>query len=138
MKNNTTLNIALILLSLVGCGTKESSSSSIVTTSSEVSSSSSLISSVTSIISSTSSSSTSSEKKNLYDANFTEILNEEKEIRTYPSELDFELDNTYKNNLYYYPKSVNPYNDEASKSMIYFSNLYSSLFSFYTHIYNKR
>ena len=130
MKNNITLSIALILLSLVGCGTKESSSSSIVTTSSEGSSSSSLISSVTSSISSTSSSSTSSEKKNLYDANFTEILNEEKEIRTYPSELDFELDNTYKNNLYYYPKSVNPYNDEASKSMIYFSNLYSSLLEY--------
>ena len=62
--------------------------------------------------------------------NIKQILKEEKEVRTYPNELSFDLDNTYKNNLYYYPKTINPYNDEASKSMIYFSNLYSSLLEY--------
>ena len=125
MKNNKALYISLILTCLVGCGNKESSTNTINNSSNTVSSST-----VTNSSTVISSSTVSSNIENLYDSNFTNILKEEKEVRTYPSELSFDLDNTYKNNLYYYPKTINPYNDEASKSMIYFSNLYSSLLEY--------
>ena len=97
MKNNKALYISLILICLVGCGNKESSTSTINNSSNTISSST--VTNSSTVISSstiTSSSTVTSNIENPYDSNFTNILKEEKEVRTYPNELSFDLDNTYK------------------------------------------